>query len=119
MLQPYRDQFNANFTSQAYANLLTRLNTLTRTSIEFRVAETPCFFPPALMKELAGIGAKLTRQLLDNPAYMQASNQTIPEQYLVPTENPQPNFMTVHFGLVRNPDGSLTPKLAELQAFPS
>jgi hypothetical protein len=27
--------------------------------------------------------------------------------------------MTVDFGLVRNPDGSLTPKLVELQAFPS
>jgi hypothetical protein len=119
MLQPYRDHFNANFTPAAYANLLTRLNALTRTTVEFRVAETPCFFPPSLLKELAETGATLTHQLLNNPAYLQASNQTIPDQYNVPNENRQPNFMTIDFGLVRNPDRTLTPKLVELQAFPS
>ena len=119
MLQPYRDQFNASFTPDAYANLLTRLNALTRTNIEFRVAETPCFFPRSLMNELAETGAELTHQLLNNPGYMQASDQTIPEQYRVPNGSAHPNFMTVDFGLVRNPDGTLGPKLVELQAFPS
>jgi hypothetical protein len=119
MLQPYRDQFNANFAPAKYTNLLARLNRLTRTSVEFRVAETPCFFARELINELAATGAELTRQLLNNPSYLQASNQTIPEQYRVPNENPQPNFMTVDFGLVRNPDGTLSPKLVELQAFPS
>ena len=119
MLQPYRDRFNANFTPAKYEDLLGRLNTLTRTNIEFRVAETPCFFPQSLLNELAEAGATLTHQLLDNPAYREASNQTIPAAYNVPNENPIPNFMTVDFGLTRNPDGSLTPKLVELQAFPS
>jgi hypothetical protein len=119
MLQPYRDQFNAHFTPAKYNDLLARLAQLTRTPIEFRVAETPCFFPQSLLNELAETGATLTHQLLDNPTYLQATNQTIPEQYRVPNENPIPNFMTVDFGLVRNPNGSLTPKLVELQAFPS
>jgi hypothetical protein len=119
MLQPFRDQFNARFTAGAYSDLITALNRHTRTRIEFRIAETPCFFSRALMDELAHTGTELTYQLLDNPAYMDASNQTIPERFLVPNENPQPNFMTVDFGLVRNPDGSLSPKLVELQAFPS
>src|SRR5271170_865965 len=119
MLQPYRDQFNAHFTQAAYADLLASLNRHTCTTIEFRVAETPCFFPRALMNELAETGAALTHKLLDNPAYLQASNQTIPDQYNGPNENPIPNFMTVDFGLVRNPDGTLSPKLVELQAFPS
>jgi hypothetical protein len=119
MLQPYRDQFNAQFTPAKYDDLLSRLNRFTRTSIEFRVAETPCFFSRELIDELAKTGANLTHQLLDNPDYLQASNQTIPSQYNVPNENPQPNFMTVDFGLVRNPEGTLSPKLVELQAFPS
>ncbi len=119
MLQPYRDRFNAHFTATQYANLLDRLTTETGTAIEFRVAETPCFFPQSLLNELAETGAALTHQLLDNPAYMQASSQTIPERFHVPNENPQPNFMTVDFGLVRDPDGGLSPKLVELQAFPS
>ncbi|MGD0446067.1 MAG: hypothetical protein ABSA39_19200 [Edaphobacter sp.] len=119
MLQPYRDQFNAKFTPAQYSDLLARLNRLTRTTVEFRVAETPCFFPQSLLDELAQTGAVLTHQLLGNPVYREASNQTIPNQYNVPNENPQPNFMTVDFGLVRNPDGTLSPKLVELQAFPS
>jgi hypothetical protein len=119
MLQPYRDQFNAHFTPAAYNDLLSRLNRLTRTSIEFRVAETPCFFSRELINELTEAGATLTHQLLNNPTYLQASNQTIPEQYRVPNENPIPNFMTVDFGLVRNSNGTLSPKLVELQAFPS
>jgi hypothetical protein len=119
MLQPYRDQFNARFDPAGYNDLLSRLNCITRTSIEFRIAETPCFFPHMLLDKLAVTGVDLTRQLLDNPAYMQASDQTIPAQYYVPNQNLHPNFMTVDFGLVRNPDGSLSPKLVELQAFPS
>jgi hypothetical protein len=119
MLQPFRTQFNTRFTPEAYSDLIAALNRRTRTRIEFRIAETPCFFSRALMDELAHTGTELTYQLLDNPIYMQASNQTIPERFLVPNENPQPNFMTVDFGLVRNSDGSLSPKLVELQAFPS
>jgi hypothetical protein len=119
MLQPYRDHFNSNFTPAKYADLQSRLDRLTRTTIEFPIAETPCFFPRSFMDELSATGALLTHQLLDNPAYVEASAQTIPPQYLLPNDNPQPNFMTVDFGLVRNSDGTLAPKLVELQAFPS
>lgn len=119
MLQPYRDRFNAGFTSAAYEDLLARLNQSTRTRIDFRIAETPCFFPPSLMRELADTGAELTHQLLNSPDYMQASSHAVPPLYKVPNENPHPNFMTVDFGLVRNLDGSLIPRLVEMQAFPS
>jgi hypothetical protein len=119
MLQPYRDQFNAQYTPAGYTNLLSRLNEQTRTTIDFRIAETPCFIPRSLMNELADTGAVLTHQLLDNPAYLQATEQAVPAKYRVPNDNPIPNFMTVDFGLVRNSDGSLQPKLVEMQAFPS
>ncbi|WP_353071147.1 hypothetical protein [Tunturiibacter gelidiferens] len=119
MLQPYRDRFNAQFTSSKYEELLAHLNRRTRTSVDFRVAETPCFLPNSLMEEFSQTGAQLTHQLLDNPAYLQASEQCVPARYRMPNENPQPNFMTVDFGLVRNSDGTLSPKLVELQAFPS
>jgi hypothetical protein len=119
MLQPYRDRFNAQFTAGKYEDLLAQLNRHTRTTIDFRVAETPCFFPNSLMEELSQTGAQLTHQLLDNPAYLKASEQCVPAQFRMPNQNHQPNFMTVDFGLVRNPDGTLSAKLVELQAFPS
>ena len=119
MLQPFRDRFNASFTEAAYADLLARLKKITRTGIEFRVAETPCFFAQALMDNLMRTGVELIGKLLEDPTYLQASRQCIPRQFRVPNQDSHPNFMTVDFGLVRGIDGALSPRLVELQAFPS
>jgi hypothetical protein len=120
MLEPFRHRFNTEqFSDARYADLLAALNRRTRTQIEFRVAETPCFFPKSLIDEMAETGRVLTHQLLDNPAYLERSNHAIPDRFRVPNDNPIPNFMTVDFGLVRESDGRLAPRLVELQAFPS
>jgi hypothetical protein len=71
------------------------------------------------MEEFAETGRELTHQVVDSAEYMRDSEQAVPERYRVPNENVRPNFMTVDFGLVRAADGSLHPKLVELQAFPS
>jgi hypothetical protein len=119
MLQPYRNQFNSQYNQDGYSDLLARMNQVTRATVDFRIAETPCFFPRTLMNELAETGAVLTHQLLDKPAYLQATEQAVPARYRVPNDNPIPNFMTVDFGLVRNSEGALQPRLVEMQAFPS
>ena len=119
MLQPFRERFNASFTPDTYQRLLRSLDETTRTHVEFRVAETPCFFTREMLAEMAATGAELTHQLVDSPAYMEAARAAIPEKYKLGNDNPQPNFMTVDFGLVRASDGTLTPKLVEMQAFPS
>jgi hypothetical protein len=119
MLQPYRSDFNRRFSAANYEHLRREMNRRSRTEVQFRVCETPCFFPRSLMDELAAAGSELTHQLLGNAAYMEASRQAVPAAYRVPGDSPHPNFMTVDFGLVRSADGSLTPKLVELQAFPS
>ena len=120
MLQPFRKEFNERqFSPQRYATLLARLNERTRTTIDFRVCETPCFFSRELVERIADTGRILTHQLIDSPEYMRASDAAIPDRFRVPNDNPRPNFMTADFGLVRGEDGQLHPKLVELQAFPS
>lgn len=119
MLEPFRGEFNASYSPEKYDLLLHRLNETTRTSIQFRVAETPCFFPAALLDEMAKIGAELTYLLVDSPDYMREAAGAIPEKYKLGNDNPRPNFMTVDFGLVRDANGTLKPKLVEMQAFPS
>jgi hypothetical protein len=119
MLEPYRTAFNEQFTLGKYAELLRLLKERTRTEVDFRVAETPCFFAPALIEKLARTGEELTAELLGNPQYMRASDAAIPAEYRVPGEDHHPHFMTVDFGLVRNAAGELEPKLVEMQAFPS
>jgi hypothetical protein len=119
MLEPFRTDFNERFTLGKYADLLRSLNERTQTNVEFRVAETPCFFPPELMQTMVNSGIELTEQLLGNQKYMSESNAAIPAEYCVPNQDARPHFMTVDFGLVRDADGKLQPKLVEMQAFPS
>ena len=119
MLEPYRTAFNERFTMGKYAELLRLVNQRTRAEVEFRVCETPCFFAPELMQRLVRTGEELTAQLLGNERYMEESAAAIPEEYRVPGEDAHPHFMTVDFGLVRNAEGELEPKLVEMQAFPS
>jgi hypothetical protein len=119
MLEPFRSDFNARFTEAKYAALRERLDAAAGEPIEFRVAETPCFFPAELMERMVQAGVELTTQLLGNPSYMQRSDAAIPAEYRVPGEDAHPHFMTVDFGLVRDAAGELQPKLVEMQAFPS
>lgn len=119
MLEPYRSAFNECFTLGKYAELLRLLKERTRTEIEFRVCETPCFFAPEMMQKLVRTGEELTADLLGNERYMRESDAAIPPEYRVPGEDDHPHFMTVDFGLVRNAAGELEPKLVEMQAFPS
>lgn len=114
-----RRDFNQRFRPEAYRKMLHSLDACVRSHIEFRVAETPCFFPKELLDEMAAIGAELTHRLVDDKAYLKASRAMIPAQYCAADETSHPHFMTADFGLVREPDGKLTPKLVELQAFPS
>jgi hypothetical protein len=119
MIEPYRGDFNARFTAEKYAELLRLLDERTGTHIEFRVAETPCFFAPELMERMVQAGVELTAQLLGNEKYMKESHAAIPAEYCVPNQDAHPHFMTVDFGLVRDAAGELQPKLVEMQAFPS
>jgi hypothetical protein len=119
MLHPLREQFNARFKPSDYRGLLARMNAVTRSVVPFRISETPCFFPDALLDEMSAIGKTLTHQLVDSPEYFERARDAIPAAYNAANEPRQPNFMTVDFGLVRAPDGTLRPKLVELQAFPS
>lgn len=119
MLDPFREEFNARFTPQAYRSFCQALNRATRTTIQFPVAETPVFFPRELVEEMVDTGIALTEELLNNPDYLRAADAAIPAAYRVAGDTSHPHFMTVDFGLVRDAAGRLVPKLVELQAFPS
>lgn len=120
MLQPFRRNFNtAQFSPARYGELKRRIEQRTRSRIEFRICETPCFFPASMLEKMCELGRVLTHQLLDSPEYRRRSDSAIPPEFRVANDNPRPNFMTVDFGLVKASDGNLRPMLVELQAFPS
>jgi hypothetical protein len=119
MIPSLRRQFNQNFTAEKYQRFIRHLDEVCGTHVQFRLSETPCFFPKELIDRMAGDGQALIRELVDNPQYRARSNQAVPAEFEVPNEAPHPMFVQVDFGLVRDSGGELHPKLVELQAFPS
>jgi hypothetical protein len=119
MIPALREGFNRHYTPQKYQGFLDSLAEVSGTPISFRVSETPCFVPKALLDQTAVYGSELVMQLLNSPKYMRVSDKAVPPEYNVANESVRPMFVSVDFGLVRNSKGGLDPKLVELQAFPS
>ena len=119
MIPSFRKAFNDSFTPDKYQTFLRRIDEVCGTHVQFRLSETPCFFPKELIDRMARDGQELIRQLVDNSAYRAKSDEAVPAEFKVPNEAPHPMFVQVDFGLVRDASGELQPKLVELQAFPS
>jgi len=119
MIPSLRKQFNSGFTLDKYQTFLRRIDDACGTHVQFRLAETPCFFPKSLLDRMVEDGKELIRQLVDSPEYRARSDESIPAEFRVANEPAHPMFVQVDFGLVRDAGGELQPKLVELQAFPS
>lgn len=119
MIPSLRKQFNQRFTPEKYQSFLRRMDEVCGTHVQFRLSETPIFFPKELLDRMAHDGEVLIRQLVENPEYRAKSDEAVPAEFKVPNEAPHPMFVQVDFGLVRDARGVLHPKLVELQAFPS
>src|SRR6202795_3844929 len=119
MIPFLRQQFNDKFSGEKYQALLRQVDEVCGTHVQFRLSETPCFFPKSLIDRLASDGQELVRQLVDNPAYRAKSDEAVPAEFKVPNEPSHPMFVQVDFGLARDAGDKLQPKLGELQAFPS
>jgi hypothetical protein len=119
MIPFLRRRFNENFTSDKYQTFLRHIDEACGTHVQFRLCETPCFFPKQLIDRMAEDGKELIGQLVESPEYRARSEESIPAEFRVSNEAAHPMFVQVDFGLVRDSRGELQPKLVELQAFPS
>jgi len=118
MIPFFRRQFNERFREEKYRALLQAMEVQCGQPVPFRISETPCFFPKALLDQMAQYGRELIQQL-ESAEYRKASDAAIPPAFNVPREAPSPMFVQVDFGLLRGPSGEIEPRLVELQGFPS
>ncbi len=126
MIAALRQDFNRRYTHDKYQALLREANLVTRTELSIRVAETPVFLPGSLVQQMVEAGAAMTHQLVNDREYLREAAANIPAKFRVAHQDTHPNFMTVDFGLVHTGEGpwkgdpaTLSPRLVELQAFPS
>jgi len=119
MIPSLRKQFNERFTPEKYQAFLGRIDQICGAHVQFRLSESPCFFPQELLDRMACDGRQLIHQLVDSPDYRAKSDEAVPAEFNVPNEPDHPMFVQVDFGMVRDAQGQIQPKLVELQAFPS
>lgn len=118
MIKSLRQQFNAGFTASVWRQMIEHLEKDTGQQIEFRICETPVFFPADLLDNLLGSARDLITQLRKK-SYLQASDRAVPEMFHTLNEGAHPSFIQVDFAITRNDQGQLVPKLIELQAWAS
>jgi len=117
MIRKFREAFNQAFSEDRYNGFKKALAD-GFVEIPFRVAETPVFIPAGLQKKLIEAGGELIK-LIRQPDFKELTRGAIPAEWNVPNENDHPHFLTFDFGICRDMQGELMPRLIEMQGFPS
>ncbi len=113
-----RETFNRHFTAEKYEAFLTRLNDGLPNPVPFRVAETPVFLTDDFRDKLVAAGNSIIDTILQ-PGFKELTERSIPDKWHLPNENDHPHFIALDFGICKDADGQIVPKLIELQGFPS
>ena len=112
-----RARFNADFTAERYETLTQMANETEKWPTDFRISETPIFLTPEFTAEAAQAAQEVVAQVR-TPEFARHAQSAIPSGLEVPGETPHPAFLQVDFAICEE-DGRLTPRLIELQGFPS
>jgi hypothetical protein len=111
--------FNANFSDALYRRVCALMEErLEEPSYGFRIAETPLLVPADLRAKIE-TGAGEILEILLRPETIAAGRKAVPERFFAPGDDALPQCVAIDFAIVREPDGSLAPRLIELQGFPS
>jgi hypothetical protein len=117
MIERYRSAFNSSFSKEKYRDFILALQK-GFAEIPFRVAETPVFIPAALQEQLIAAGEEIIA-LIKQPDFKTLTKAAIPAEWNVAGENDHPHFLTFDFGICKDEEGNLVPRLIEMQGFPS
>src|ERR1041384_5594698 len=112
-----RTRFNADFTPERYSQLTRCVNETEKWPADFRISETPIFLTDEFTNEVVAAAEEIVA-LTQTPEFARHAETAIPDGLEVPRESAHPNFIVVDFGICTE-GGRLTPRLIELQAFPS
>lgn len=119
MIKNIRAAYNKNFSEEKYQALLDDINTAFNYKVRFKIAETPIFIPKALKQKLVEACSDILK-VINRPDFKELTKDAFfDENTIVPNEVGPPKFIQLDFGICKDENGELTPKLIELQGFPS
>jgi len=117
MIPSLRSYYNQNFTSEKYQTFLDAMAKEAGEAPAFKVAETPVFIPADLKEQLIAAGEEII-DIIVRPDFKELTKDAIPDGMEVPNENDHPHFIVIDFAVCEE-NKTLTPRLIELQGFPS
>ncbi|CAN5573206.1 hypothetical protein BH10BAC5_BH10BAC5_13620 [soil metagenome] len=118
MIKHLRDNYNKNWTEEKYKEYTHYLNNYFDFPIDFRLSETPVFFPKEFKAELRE-AVKDILDFLKSDKFKEISKKAIPPGLEVPNEDAHTNLLAIDFAVCKDADGKLIPQLIELQGFAS
>ncbi|NVM61969.1 hypothetical protein FHW88_000245 [Mucilaginibacter sp. SG538B] len=113
-----RKVFNEKFSTEKYSQFLDKLNSDLKEPVPFRVAEPPVFLTADFRDKLISAGNDIVDTIL-KPNFKELTERAIPDFWRVSNENDHPHFIALDFGICKDEQGNIVPKLIELQGFPS
>lgn len=119
MIATLRKAFNAQFSEEKYAGMLADVTKQFDYTPKFKIAETPVFIPKELKKKLVEACEDIMK-VIDQPNFKELTEGAFfKDSMRVPNEDEHSKFIQLDFGVCLDDNGKLTPKLIELQGFPS
>lgn len=115
----YRTIFNRHYDEDLYRRMCALMDErLATPRFEFRLAETPLILPPDLRRRCEQVSNEI-QEILRRPEVIAACTPAIPPRWNAPGMDRLPHFNSIDLAIVRGQDGTLEPKLIELQGFSS
>jgi hypothetical protein len=118
MIPELRKNFNKKFTEEKYKKFLNEINSGLKYPVDFRISETPVFITREFTNELIKACDGIVQQIKTDE-FKEKSIEAIPEGLKVPYEDDHPVFLSIDFAICKNGNGGYTPRLIELQGFPT
>lgn len=113
----YRKQFNEQFTTKKYDQLIDSITTDFNYKPTFRIGETPFFISNELKAQLLE-GCNEVIAFIQQDGFKELTNKALELNRKVPNEDNHTTFLAIDFGICEE-NGKIIPKLIEVQGFPS
>lgn len=117
MIPKYRQEFNRLYSPEKYRKIHEMVREKCGTDCGFRLAESPVFLTSEFKNKLITAAGSIIEQI--KKMSPEELSKAIPMNHYVPNDRAKPHFLGIDFGICKNENGEISPKLIELQAFPS
>ncbi|OFX58966.1 MAG: hypothetical protein A2046_12915 [Bacteroidetes bacterium GWA2_30_7] len=118
MIPYYRKIYNENFSEEKYRTFLEEANGVFNSKIQFRVAETPIFIDKKLKSKIAEACTDVVDTICRKD-FKKITQGALINNFNVPNEDENTLCLCIDLGICKDENGELTPKIIEIQGFPS